>query len=411
MKRILPYFIAAIVIGLLLWLSLSTQKDSRVFDDRVSFNRRDKIPYGLYVAYKNLSHIFPDASIIVNNKGPLNWRLWDGGVEKQALIAIVPVFRADEFEMKRIIDFIKSGNNVFISTATVSYDIQTMLRCEIPDADAVIDNLSMNNSLDSFSVSLSAPPFSKGDQYSCPGKRLESYFSKFDSGTSTVLGNGIYILPDLIEFKAGKGSLFLHLTPLAFTNYFLLYGDNMNYYNKVLSLIPRDTKKVIWDEFFLHKRFSGNDSSSGDSGSVLPALLRQRSFKAALLLLSILLLLFILQEMRRKQRPVPSLARPQNDSLEFVKTIGRLYYEKRDNKNLCKKMAAYFLEHIRSRYKLSTSGLDDEFIAVLQRKTAQPENNVREIISFINNIDGLQVISDEQLLQFHEKLEDFYRTG
>ena len=407
MKKFIPYFIAGIVVLLLFWLIFSTQKNNHVFDERISFNRRDKIPYGLFVAYKNLSHIFPRASIIVNRKGPAYWDSLNSYSDKQAFISIVPSFRADEFEIKRLIDFIKTGNTVFISTAMVSYDVQTALHCEIPDVFDINDNLSLNNSSDSFSVSLADPPFSKKDEYGCPGKRFESYFSKYDSGISEVFGNGIYILPDLVRFRAGKGNLFIHLTPLAFSNYFLLYDKNISYYNKVLSLIPNDTRKVVWDEYFLYKRVSQNN----ESRSILSALMSQRSFRAALWLLLILFGLFIFQEVRRKQRIIPAMAAPRNDSLEFVKTIGRLYYEKRDNKNLCRKMTAYFLEHIRNRYKLSTAKLDEEFIDSLERKTAQQENNIRKIVSFMNNIEEAEMISDKQLADFHKELEEFYRTG
>jgi hypothetical protein len=176
----------------------------------------------------------------------------------------------------------------------------------------------------------------------------------------------------------------------------------------MLSLIPKDTKKVVWDEYFLYKRISlGNNGSKGP----LSALMSQRSFRAALWLLIILLALYVLQEMRRKQRIIPIMAKPRNDSLEFVKTIGRLYHEKRDNKNLSKKMAAYFLEHIRNKYKLSTNQLDDGFITSLCRKTAQPEHSIREIVSFINNIDVSGEIADAQLADFHKQLEEFYKTG
>jgi hypothetical protein len=278
-----------------------------------------------------------------------------------------------------------------------------MLHCEVPD-EYFVNDLSLNKNSDSFAVSLLSPPFSKEDEYGCPGRRLESYFSKFDSETSSVFGNDINLLPNLVQLKAGKGNLFFHLTPLAFTNYFLLFDKNINYYNKTLSLLPIDTKKVVWDEYFLNKRFSDGDSSK----SPLSALMSQRSFRAALWLLIILLGLFILQEMRRKQRIIPVMIKPRNDSLEFVKTIGRLYYEKGDNKNLAGKMAAYFLEHIRNRYKLTTSQLDNDFIIALQRKTGQPENNIREIVSFINNMDIEETISDEQLAAFHKELEEFY---
>lgn len=222
------------------------------------------------------------------------------------------------------------------------------------------------------------------------------------------MGDGTEILPDLIQFRAGKGSLFFHLTPLAFSNYFLLFDKNINYYAKVLSLIPRDTRTVVWDEYFSGKRFSGDNTENKSS---LSALMSQRSFRAALLLLLILLGLYVLQEMRRKQRIIPEMTKPRNDSLEFVKTIGRLYYEKRDNKNLSRKMAAYFLEHIRNRYKLATTNLGEDFIILLQRKTGQAENNIRKITSHINNIDEKAVITDEQLADFHKELEEFYKKG
>ena len=410
MKKFLPYLIGFVIVLLLIWLIYSTKKNSRVFDDRISFNKRDKIPYGMYVAYNSLSHIFPEASVSVNRKEPAQWDSLSSFSDKQVLIIITPAFRADEFEMKRIVNFAKNGNSVFISTAMVSNDVQNILHSEIPDVFDVNDNLSINNNSDSFSVSLAEPPFSKKDEYGCPGKRFESYFSKYDSNISTVFGDGIYILPDFIQFKAGKGSLYFHLTPLAFSNYFLLYRENINYYNKVLSLLPRDTKKVVWDEYFLYKRYSGNNNNTG-SKSILSSLMSQRSFRAALWLLIILLILFILQEMRRKQRIIPVMSGPRNDSLEFVKTIGRLYYEKRDNKNLSHKMAAFFLEHIRNRYKLSTTTLDEEFIASLQRKTAQPENNIRKIVSFISNIDEAETIDDEKLAEFHKELEEFYKIA
>lgn len=407
MKKTLPYFIAIIVILLLGWVVYSTKNANHIFDDRFSFNRRDKIPYGLYLAYKNLPRIFPKASVIVNRKAPALWDSLSNDSEKQTLIIIVPSFRADELEMKRLIDFVKNGNNVFISAAIVSYEVQTMLHCEIPDEYFAFDNLSLNKNADSFAVSLVSPPFSKQDEYGCPGRRLESYFSKFDSETATVFGNDMNVLPDLVQLKAGRGNLIFHLAPLAFSNYFLLYDKNIDYYNKTLSLLPGDTKKVVWDEYFLTKRFSNGD----DSKSPFSALMSQRSFRAALWLLMILLCLYIFQEMRRKQRIIPFMARPRNDSLEFAKTIGRLYYEKGDNKNLAGKMAAYFLEYIRNRYKLTTAELDDEFVIALQRKTGQSEDNIKKIVSFIQDMYQKELISDEQLAGFHKELEEFYRVN
>ncbi len=397
--------IAGLVLLLLLWLAFSTQRNKYVLDGRISFNRRDKIPYGMYVAYHSLSHIFPNASVIVNKKKPTLWDSVSILRDKQAIIIISPRFMPDEAELHRLWDFVKAGNTVFISSHILSYDAQSFFNCDDYTSDLSLFGVDAGDTL---SVGLLSPPFPDRKKYDYPGKQYDGYFGKYNKNTSYELGSKNDTDINFIQLKAGQGSIYLHLAPLTFSNYFLLHGQNINYYNKMLSLIPKDTKKVVWDEYYLYKRVS-----PGDNGSKGPlsALMSQRSFRAALCLLIILLSLYILQEMRRKQRMIPVMAKPRNDSLEFVKTIGRLYHEKRDNKNLSKKMAAYFLEHIRNRYKLSTNQLDDEFVTSLQRKTAQPENNIREIISFINNIDGADEIPDEQLADFHKKLEEFYKTG
>lgn len=405
MNKILPYVAGVLVLGLLGWLIFSTRGSRQIFDERISFNRRDKIPYGLYVAFNNLNRIFPDAHVIINKRAPVFWDSLDEFKGRQIMVAIVPTFRPDEYELQRLVEFIRNGNDVFISTALVSYEVQTALHCEVPDVFEINDNLSLNNNTDSFSVSLANPPFGKKLEFGCPGKRFESYYSRYDSDISNVLGEGIYIMPDLVRFQTGKGSLYLHLTPLAFSNYFLLYRNNVEYYNKVLSLLPNNTKRVIWDEYFLNKR---SQEPGSENKSILSALMSQKSFRAALLLLLAILALFIFQEMRRKQRIIPVIAKPRNDSLEFVKTIGRLYYEKKDNKNLCRKMAAYFLEHVRNRYKLATGTLDPDFIKAVQRKTGGDELKIEKIVSFIREMENRDVIEDSQLFEFHKNLEEFY---
>ena len=413
MKKLLPYSIALVVLLLVVWIVVKSRRNNHVFDEHITLRRTDKIPYGTYVAYANLSHLFPNASIAINDKRP---GLLDSAdfSDKQALIIIAPWFRADTEEMRRLINFVRRGNNVFISTAVLSYDVQNMLRCETPAVYDINDNLALNHNLDSFSVSLNNPPFSEDQEYGCPGLRYESYFSKYDSSTTSVFGNGIYILPNFIQLKVEKGSMYFHLTPLSFSNYFLLHQKNMNYYDRALSVIPRNTRKIIWDEYFLRKRyFSGYNSGarSRRANGMITVLMKNPSFRAALLLLIGLAILFVFQEMRRKQRMIPVINRPGNDSLDFVKTIGRLYHEKGNHIDLARKMSAYFLEHIRNKYKLSTSELDEQFVQALQKKTGQKESVIWEIISFIKYLQDAPDITDERLADFHKKLEEFYSTA
>ena len=73
-------------------------------------------------------------------------------------------------------------------------------------------------------------------------------------------------------------------------------------------------------------------------------------------------------------------------------------------------MSAYFLEHVRNKYKLSTNKLDEEFILLLQKKTDYKESEIRGIISFIKKMDEVPDISDEELADFHRRLEEFYKV-
>ena len=228
-----------------------------------------------------------------------------------------------------------------------------------------------------------------------------------DSITTDVLGYNEKHRTNFVRLRAGKGNFYLHMEPLAFSNYFLLHKKNIDYYEKVLSVISPDVTKIVWDEYYLLVKEGSRPPR--DRQSWLSVLFHYPALKAALLTAILSLLVYVILEMRRKQRFIPVLKKPKNDSLDFVKTIGRLYYDKGDHKNLCRKMAAYFLEHVRSKYKLSTGLLDEEFINNLKFKSGGDETAIREIVSFVKYIDTAPVITSKQLTDFHKKLDSFYK--
>ncbi|MEI9944836.1 MAG: hypothetical protein WDN26_11510 [Chitinophagaceae bacterium] len=264
----------------------------------------------------------------------------------------------------------------------------------------------MENIPDSMTISVGTS--SQQKKFIYPGKSFQFSFYKIDSATSTVLGYNKEGKPNFIQLKAGKGNLFLQLAPMAFTNYFLLHKNNIDYYQQALSVINPNRKKVFWDEYYLYKKQGGSEKKSSNWLSVF---FQYPALKWAFLTALFTLIIYMLLEMRRKQRHIPVVTKPRNDSLDFVKTIGRLYHDKGDHKNLCKKMAAYFLEHVRNRYKLTTNILNDEFIQALHYKTGIEEAEISNIVSFINEIDHRPSISDKQLTVFHKQLESFYKKA
>ena len=117
---------------------------------------------------------------------------------------------------------------------------------------------------------------------------------------------------------------------------------------------------VRWDEYFRHPRYK--------EFSAFDFLMKNRAFRWALWLLIALFALIFLFESKRKQRQVPIIPPLRNSSVEFVRTIGRLYYQQKNNRNLADKMIVFFMEQVRSKYRLGHTVNDGQFAVRSCRK-------------------------------------------
>ena len=111
---------------------------------------------------------------------------------------------------------------------------------------------------DTLNVPLNNLLFTKKTDFLYPGKRFESHLYKYDTAITNILGTNKDEFKNFIHLKTGKGNIFLHMAPVAFTNYFLLHKDNAGYYDEALSVIPKDVIDVTWDEYYLHKLYESN---------------------------------------------------------------------------------------------------------------------------------------------------------
>jgi hypothetical protein len=400
-KNFAYIIIGVLVLGLVFLVAKFSGNGKHQFDSRITFYRKDKIPYGMYTAFQDLKYIFPKTKINVEKRAPGYWDSLSDYEGHQAIMIICPSFSADDYELKRLLDFAKNGNTVFISTRFLSSDAKQFFHC-----DTELEGFSLNDpgEDDSFVTSLPNPPFAADQRYTYPGLAYGAYCVSYDTSTAFPMGKNNLGQTNFLRFRTGEGNIYLHLEPMCFSNFFMLHRQNMAYYNQVLSVIPPDVTQLCWDEYYLRKKENENQSEPG----VLSVLMSQRPFRYALLVLAVLLSLFALQEMRRKQRIIPESPLPRNASLDFVKTVGRLYYEKNDNRNLAQKMLSYFLEHVRNRYKLPTGRLEEDFIKNLKHKSGKSEETIRTIIKFSSYLQDNVEISDEQLASFHKQLELFY---
>lgn len=368
--------------------------------ERVTLWRRDKIPYGTMVAYESLPHLFPGAEISVNSESPSNLHSRETG--KSAYIAIVARIEPDPSDLNAILNFVGRGNHVFLSAFRFG--------------DSLLHTLGLRPALrygvfnihDTLKLSVYNPVNADSLSFAYPGKALDNYFIRLDTQYTTVLGRDEMGHPNMVRFNyKGGGTLCLQLAPMAFTNFFLLHKGNMRYYDNTLSYLPSSVQEVIWDDYFRYDHSQNFSAFQYILTSVNSQ--NEHSLAWAFWLLLLLFLLIYLFDSKRRQRIIPVIAPLRNSSLDFVKTIGRLYFQRRDNHNLALKMVTHFQDTVRTRYNLPVTTLDEDFVERLSYKTGLSKTFLRELTEYIKELPARRNVSDEELLDFDRKVNMFHR--
>lgn len=387
---------------------------------RVTLWRNDKIPYGTWYAYEELQRIFPNAAVVINKRSPDKYKtftlkqnktdddnisVYDNRKISNIIIAnhVVP----DESEVAALLGMVAKGQNVFISSLRIGDILLDSLRLK------TAFYTSAYNARDSLTVSVNNPETNDSLSYTYPGMALDNYFVSLDSSITTILGKDRNGRANFVRFSYdGGGSLYIHLAPMAFTNFFLLHKNNKSYYDNVLSYMPQSTELVKWDDYFRYHEAGSEDGGSQNGKGLFGAfswISKQPPLAVASVLLLILLLIIYLFESKRKQRIIPVIPPLKNASLDFVKTIGRLYFQRRDNKNLAQKMTVHFQDHVRSRYGIRNPITDPEFEKRLAWKTGYDVNSIKDLVYYMKMIQDEPSVSDERLLELNRKLEHFYK--
>jgi hypothetical protein len=192
-----------------------------------------------------------------------------------------------------------------------------------------------------------------------------------------------------------------------------LSGNNHEYLENVLSYLRSDPKNIYWDEYYKNtnpNRRKGNNDSKEDNFSSLSVIRQHPPLLWAFWLGIIGLLLFILFNAKRKQRIINVVKPNINTTVNFTETVGRLYLQKKDNNHIAEKMITYFFEHIRNKYFINTSKIDDEFINSLSGKSGVPKETTQQLFSLIDRVHSGERVDDEMLVQLNIEIENFYKN-
>ena len=388
-----------IVICLLVLLTFAyawnEAEGSKEVDWSETYSRKDKIPYGTYILYQSLPYLFPEAEIV-----PANLDLYEelqktGQGRNTGYISVSAYFKTNGEGARRLLEWIGRGNWAFIAADKLQDSLLNAL------------GIALDYAEDSGAFGL---VYGGSEPKMYPEKSgYLPYFKLPPDFSGEILGrNEQDSMPHFIWIPYRKGQLLLNLKPALFTNYAVLDSVRGDYYYRALSVLPADTKKVIWDVLSADM---GN-MVWGAYGTALPntplwVILRYPALKLALYLILAGALLYVFFRARREQRPVPVMLPPRNRTLEFVSTISLLYYKKREHVSVALKRIDFFLERVRARYFLRTDKLDERFIELLAERSGAEKEETETLVRLICRIRERRQVSEEELEQLMKKTEKY----
>ena len=396
-KKILPLLIIMTVLIILASIAMSLKRTKTV-DWEESFNEKSNKPYGVSIFYNELPNLFKNNEIRTVYHTPYSYLMANskngyGDHEARGNFIIIGNSNYLEDEsVDELLNFVNNGNTLFISDYYFTQKIHDTLQIDIDYAatkDSIAHMSFENHKLEGTNID-------KNEGV--------NYFSRFDSINYRILG---YVKAkeeqvNFIEVPFGKGNIYLHLEPKAFTNYNLLKNERYKYVEGILSYLPEDD--VYFDSY---TKFQGSYGTA-EKKSNLSWFLEQLSFRWAWYTALVFTFLFIIFNAKRRQRIIKIIRPLQNTTIAFVKTVSNLYFEIQDHKNLIDKKITYFLEKIRTDFNLDTSVLNEDFITKLASKSGKKKEDIKQLISYIKWLKAKDEFFEGNLITLNKHIENFY---
>ncbi|GAB3987392.1 hypothetical protein GCM10028807_07420 [Spirosoma daeguense] len=360
-----------------------------------TYQNDDKIPFGTQALFELLPDVMQQAPIQTTRLPIYNFLSETKLTTPSNYVFICQEFNAEAPDLKKLLPYVLRGNNVFIS----AYDLPDSLGIALGFKTDLQEPTKADTTLRQYFVN---PQLRKASGYNFRHDDGRNFLVIKKPERITVLGRNARKEPIFIRIQYGKGQFFIHNLPLAFTNYYVLDNKTSDYAFKALSYLP--ALPTYWDEYQKQGRFDE------DQQSIFRYIRSQPALNWAYYLIIFGLILYAIFAGKRTQRIIPVVEPPNNMSLDFVKTVGRMYFHQGNHDNLARKKIHYFLADLRERYNLNTNVLDKEFTETLAHKSGVSLDEASDLIRLLRNAQKSISLSEFDLLTLNRAIEKF-KTG
>lgn len=382
--------------------------NKRTIDLKLSLNGNDTKAMGGYVFKWLAGKSFSKGSITDNLRSFDKWHeafLTDNAERTGSVYFIAsPRLLAYKAEVEAMVDYVDRGNTLFV--AANYFDPYFLEQFEL----SIQDDISVLSKPESFRMRATSKQLTDSGLFN---PRSFSFFffplqKSFSADTTVqkeVIGVNDFGNPDLLRLPHGKGQLIIMTNANAITNYFLLSNTNHNYALGAFSYLPAYASNIYWDDFYRRYYSRPPEGENGLFSFIFntPALLW------SFWILILLAILWMLSHLFRGQRMIPVRKKNVNSSLEFTQTIARLYFNKKDNRNIALKMIAYFQDHVRSKYYMNYTGINEEFGRILAAKTGLQPEKLQALVKTIHAVQHNGTTDDATLLALNAQIQDILK--
>ncbi len=409
-KILIPLF-AAIAISAVYYISTKKSWDKK-------YNSINKNPYDTYLIHELLFNKFN------GTKNRDYTSITDSSLKEFCQAGYTYVFIGkqlylDSVDQASMLTFVAQGNTALISSEYLPYFLYDM---QFTRDTTYLDSMNQNVYIDQFPLTESSqikikiedtknalvfPNVIDDKIYMSSYSYLEPNYG-FNERVE-ILGHFNNDKINFFSYEYGRGKFLIQTTPQTFTNYALSKEENLAYADFVFSKLDPSTG-IFWDEYnkTYHYKFNKQNTDQEEE-SPLRYILSQPGLRYAWYLSLAFLILYMIFVGKRRQRPIPVLEKLQNTSLEFIKTVGKLYYTERDHRGICMHKMKLYNNFLRSRYSINANSITEELKERIAIVSGVSPENVNKIYSSYFWIEKQIDLSDDELIEFNSAINNFYK--
>lgn len=391
MKKDLKYGLyLAFFIGVYLVLQLLSPQ-SRNWN--VTLSPNDKNPFGAYA----LNALLPSLFDSISTTNQTIYELLQKPPSNFTLLSLSTSLNLEKADTDALLDHVGQGNTVLLSAHYFGGKLADTLNLQT--TDPLFTNQEIIMPGDTTFLHFAHPLLDTSHRFHYRNDQVRNHFSAYDTSQTTVVATNAQGKPVTLNMAIGKGHLYLNCTPMVFTNINLLSHDNDAFVSYSLSYL--NSKTLNWTAFYQLGRM--------EAATPLRFILSSEPLAWAYYLLISALLLFIVFEAKRKQRAIPIMTPPRNTTMDFVSTLGNLYFQHGDHKNLAHKKITFFQDALRSKYYLDSRMREEDYIKAVAHKTGNSEISTSLLFGMIKNIQEKKIITAAELVALNKLIEDFIK--